>query len=317
MAHGSLVSYGKQGYKNAKGKYGRMGNGSNSSADRNGPIDKSGGNNFSRRKDGEHVDVRTGKNNQVKYGAKEKIPIMDEKLKGIIGSGSRFDNLHKDMDEMMMESGSQVNNKNIGGQLQKDKAILTEITNQIISRNSALQEKVTDEADRNTVLKQFLKDLNKAADNMKCNKMKLQLRREQKELFWKEKSRNCWLKEGDKNTTFFHLSTVIRRRRNKLEGFKGEDGSWTREIVLMKKEAVGYFQKLFEMKQSTGEYSDLPLMFPKLNACDISSLSNAMSEQELKQSIFNIGGLKAPGPDGFPPSSSKNIGIVVKMIYLN
>ncbi|KAK2664420.1 hypothetical protein Ddye_002994 [Dipteronia dyeriana] len=43
---------------------------------------------------------------------------------------------------------------------------------------------------------------------------------------FEEKSKNCWLKDGDKNTKCFHLSTVIRRSINKLEGIKRDDGSW-------------------------------------------------------------------------------------------
>ncbi|KAK1554545.1 hypothetical protein Q3G72_013786 [Acer saccharum] len=43
---------------------------------------------------------------------------------------------------------------------------------------------------------------------------------DQEETFWLQKSRNTWLKEGDRNSKFFHLSTMIRRRYNKLEGLK-------------------------------------------------------------------------------------------------
>lgn len=42
------------------------------------------------------------------------------------------------------------------------------------------------------------------------------------EILWKQKSRELWLKEGDKNTKFFHLSTIIRRRHNSIDAIKSE-----------------------------------------------------------------------------------------------
>ena len=46
------------------------------------------------------------------------------------------------------------------------------------------------------------------------------------ELRLKQKSRELWLKEGDQNSRFFHLSILVRRRRNRIEEIKLEDGSW-------------------------------------------------------------------------------------------
>nr|POE60828.1 hypothetical protein CFP56_39840 [Quercus suber] len=40
------------------------------------------------------------------------------------------------------------------------------------------------------------------------------------EILWKQKSRELWLKEGNKNMKFFHLSTIIRRRHNSFNVIK-------------------------------------------------------------------------------------------------
>ena len=46
------------------------------------------------------------------------------------------------------------------------------------------------------------------------------------EILWKQKSREVWLKEGDKNSKFFHFSTIIRRRRNSIDALKNDSGEW-------------------------------------------------------------------------------------------
>lgn len=55
----------------------------------------------------------------------------------------------------------------------------------------------------------------------------------QEELFWFQKSREKWVKLGDKNTAFFHAQTIIRRKRNKVHGLNLPSGIWcTDEVVL-------------------------------------------------------------------------------------
>ncbi|KAK9276799.1 hypothetical protein L1049_006335 [Liquidambar formosana] len=46
------------------------------------------------------------------------------------------------------------------------------------------------------------------------------------ELLWKQNSRVKWLKDGDRNTKIFHLSSVIRGRKNSIDFLKDELGHW-------------------------------------------------------------------------------------------
>lgn len=46
------------------------------------------------------------------------------------------------------------------------------------------------------------------------------------ELYWKQRSPVKWVTEGDRNTTFFHLTTSSRRRRNHICRLRGMDGRW-------------------------------------------------------------------------------------------
>ncbi|KAK3211028.1 hypothetical protein Dsin_015734 [Dipteronia sinensis] len=123
---------------------------------------------------------------------------------------------------------------------------------------------------------------------------------DQEKLIWMQKSRNCWPKDGDRNIKFFHLSTLVKRRRNKLEGIKREDGSWTTNKEEMKHMAVRYFRNLFAANDNDCMYDLLPLMFPTISEDNSISLNCSVSEDEVHHSLFNIGSLKTPGPDGFP-----------------
>ncbi|CAL8174658.1 unnamed protein product [Prunus armeniaca] len=123
---------------------------------------------------------------------------------------------------------------------------------------------------------------------------------DQEEIFWLQKSRNTWLNEGDRNTRFFHLSTIVRRRRNKLEGLHNDFGDWITEKQSMKHIIVKYFQGLFSASDMVGDYALLPQLFPSLEGDELEGLSCPVSIEEIKNSVFAIGRFKTPGPDGFP-----------------
>uniref|UniRef100_A0A803QHZ7 Reverse transcriptase domain-containing protein n=1 Tax=Cannabis sativa TaxID=3483 RepID=A0A803QHZ7_CANSA len=80
------------------------------------------------------------------------------------------------------------------------------------------------------------------------------------ERIWKQKSRENWLKYGDNNTKFFHASTVVRRRQNRVSCIETSPNVWIRS-----RHDIGqYFQDKFqELYQSTNPVinEDLDTLF--------------------------------------------------------
>ena len=49
------------------------------------------------------------------------------------------------------------------------------------------------------------------------------------EEYWAMKSRITWLVKGDRNTAFYHTSTLVRRNRNHISCLKDHLGNWMNE----------------------------------------------------------------------------------------
>ncbi|KAA3482794.1 Retrovirus-related Pol polyprotein LINE-1 [Gossypium australe] len=113
-----------------------------------------------------------------------------------------------------------------------------------------------------------------------------------------KKSREKWIVQGDRNTKYFHTTTLVRRRRNKIEGLKNEMGAWITEPKDLKKMAVDYFQKLFtperEMRPNTIRGD-----FPELLEHEKEALSRDFTIEDIRSALFQMHPNKAPGPDRF------------------
>ena len=117
---------------------------------------------------------------------------------------------------------------------------------------------------------------------------------------WNQKSRELWVKEGDRNTRYFHLSTIIRRRRNCISEIKLDDGSW----INSREEIQNYFIDNFEALYQTSFppiLDDLSnLIKPCVSDLANESLCRILFREEIKKVVFSMKSLKAPGPDDFP-----------------
>lgn len=82
-------------------------------------------------------------------------------------------------------------------------------------------------------------------------KLESKLRREMdevlnaEELLWFQKSRMEAICNGDRNTKYFHLATVIRRRRNSVNALMDNNDNWVTQTDQVKDLVFQYWSSLF------------------------------------------------------------------------
>ena len=63
--------------------------------------------------------------------------------------------------------------------------------------------------------------------------------------FWALKSRINVATFGDRNTSYFHVNTVVRRQRNKTRCLKDGIGEWIVEEEAVKEHILNGFKRLY------------------------------------------------------------------------
>ena len=69
------------------------------------------------------------------------------------------------------------------------------------------------------------------------------------EEIWAMKSRTNWIIFGERNTTFFHQSTLARRSRNRITSIQDANGNWVHNLDGVKEVILTHFQKLYQSEE--------------------------------------------------------------------
>lgn len=86
---------------------------------------------------------------------------------------------------------------------------------------------------------------------------------------------------------------IRRRRRNKIDGLFNDVGVWCEDPVDLKSIAASHFRNLFSAQVENDTRFHIPILFPSITHADISSLESHILPEEIKASLFHIGGLKS------------------------
>ena len=120
------------------------------------------------------------------------------------------------------------------------------------------------------------------------------------EMMWRQRSRITWLREGDRNTEFFHRKATWRRKKNKITKLKREDGSWAEKTEDIHVEMNNFFQGLYTRDDKVIPQELIDLFPKKVDDKMNETLVKTATDEEIGDALFQIGPLKALGPDGFP-----------------
>lgn len=120
----------------------------------------------------------------------------------------------------------------------------------------------------------------------------------QEELNWFQKSRCKWLKWGDKNSAFFHASTVVKQKRQQILFLRDNDGRWIEDKEALKLMARDYYAALYSRDTEVTDPEGWHACFPELEQHELHSVARMVEKEEIKRVAFEMGALKAPGPDG-------------------
>jgi hypothetical protein len=138
---------------------------------------------------------------------------------------------------------------------------------------------------------------------------------QQEETLWHQKSRIRWLKEGERNTKFFHRTTMARRAHNKILKIKDQDGIERESHQEIESALVSHFHGIAqEPHQDRSEaIQKITQHIPRLVTEEQNIfLNKPIATEEVDQALQEMPSGKAPGPDGFTVEFFKACWEIVK-----
>ncbi|XVE51782.1 hypothetical protein DITRI_Ditri02bG0068900 [Diplodiscus trichospermus] len=134
----------------------------------------------------------------------------------------------------------------------------------------------------------------KAVSNCKKELNELSTR---EEILWKQRSKVTCLKEGDRNTKYFHNVASTRRRNNQIWRIKDKNGVW-RENKELDEVFKGYYTDVFTTAEPRNMDNVFEAVDKRIPDHLMIHLEREFSSVEIKQALDQIGPNKTPGPDG-------------------
>lgn len=103
----------------------------------------------------------------------------------------------------------------------------------------------------------------------------------------------------DRNTRYYHLSAILKKRNCKISRLKDDNGNWVDQDTEIKNLVRSFFLNLYQWDTSS-DFTVLPsFTYPVLSTVLLEELNLPFTRDDVLAALSSIAPFKAPGLDGY------------------
>ncbi|OMO53282.1 Endonuclease/exonuclease/phosphatase [Corchorus capsularis] len=122
---------------------------------------------------------------------------------------------------------------------------------------------------------------------------------DQEKVMWRQRSKVSWLKDGNRDSKFFHSIASSRKRRNAITRFRDDEGNWQSNRTSVERLVVEYFKGNFTSSTPQVDmiHVVVGLMERRVSSEMNAALDREFTKEEIKRAVFDMDLDKTAGPD--------------------